>query len=86
MNFAQAYSWLSQPGIKAAMPVDRDTRAAIEKAIEALQKQIPVEVKEVHVDEYYCPVCYSENNCNDKIVEDKYCPECGQRIKQKREE
>lgn len=86
MNFKQAYSWLNQPGIKALMPADKDTRNALEKATEALKKQIPMEVKEVHVDEYYCPACGSENNCNDKIVEDSYCPECGQRIKQKTEE
>lgn len=47
---------------------------------EVSEKQIPLEVTEVHVDEYRCPACGSKNNCNDRIVEDNYCPECGQRI------
>lgn len=47
-------------------------------AITALKKQIPMKIKEVHVDEYFCPACGSENNCNDKIVAHKFCNECGQ--------
>ena len=49
-------------------------------SIKALEKQIPKKVKEIHVDEYYCPSCGSENNCNDRIVGHKYCPNCGQRF------
>lgn len=51
-------------------------------AMEALCKQIPMEIKEIHVDEYYCPACGSENNCDQGEVTDKYCPMCGQRIYQ----
>lgn len=54
----------------------------IEEAIEALEKQIPLRVEEVHTDEYFCPACGAENCCNDGTVEDKYCPECGQAIYQ----
>ena len=52
----------------------------LNECIKALEKQIPKKVKEIHVDEYYCPSCGSENNCNDRIVGHKYCPNCGQRF------
>lgn len=42
----------------------------------------PKMVTDVHVDEYYCPACGSENNCDQKKVEDKYCPNCGQALEQ----
>lgn len=48
--------------------------------IEALKKQIPMKIQEIHVDEYFCPACGAENTCNDAIVEDKYCPVCGQAL------
>lgn len=48
--------------------------------LEAMEKQIPIKIKEIHVDEYYCPACGVELNCNDAKVEDKYCSECGQRF------
>lgn len=50
--------------------------------IEALEKQIPMKVDEIHVDEYFCPACGAENNCEDGVVGDKFCPECGQTIYQ----
>lgn len=83
MNYAQAFSWLNQPGIKAAMPIDKDTKIALSMAMNALAKQIPMEIKDIHVDEYYCPACGSENNCNQKSVTDKYCSQCGQKIYQR---
>ena len=49
-------------------------------AVEALEKQLPKKIKEIHLDEYFCPTCGSENGCNDGKVEDKFCPECGQRL------
>lgn len=52
----------------------------VEELKEAREKQIPMKIKEIHVDEYYCPACGSELNCNDAKVEDKYCSECGQRF------
>jgi len=51
-----------------------------EMALAALEKQVPMGVKEIHLDEYYCPACGSENTCNDGQVEDDYCPACGQRL------
>lgn len=44
------------------------------------REQTPMQIKEIHVDEYYCPACGSENLCNNKVVEHKFCPNCGQRI------
>lgn len=52
----------------------------VEECREAVEKQEPMKVKEVHVDEYYCPACGSENCCDQGIVEDRYCPYCGQAI------
>lgn len=52
----------------------------VEELKEAREKQIPMKIKEIHVDEYYCPACGAELNCNDSKVEDKYCRECGQRF------
>lgn len=57
---------------------------ALKMAYEALDKQIPMEVKEVHVDDYICPACGEENNCGDGpgLIGGYYCPVCGQRIVQ----
>lgn len=46
----------------------------------ARAKQEPMKVTDIHVDEYYCPACRSENNCDQGQIGDKYCPECGQAI------
>ena len=51
-----------------------------ELAIAAIKKQVPLLVKEIHCDEYYCPACGAENNCDQFIVYDNYCPQCGQKL------
>ena len=43
-----------------------------------IEHEKPMKIKEIHLDEYFCPACGSENNCNDGIVGDNYCPNCGQ--------
>lgn len=43
-------------------------------------KQTPMQVTEIHVDEYFCPSCGAENNCDQGYVQDAYCPVCGQRL------
>lgn len=49
--------------------------------IEVLKRiRTPMTVNEIHIDEYYCPACGGENNCNDGIVTNKYCPQCGQKL------
>ena len=51
--------------------------------LDALIKQIPMKVEEIHVDEYRCPACGAENTCGDiSLIGDSYCPECGQAIYQ----
>ena len=50
------------------------------RAKEALKKQIPMKVCEIHVDKYRCPRCLKENGCNDAGMNDEYCPKCGQRL------
>lgn len=49
---------------------------------EAVEKQKPMEIEEIHVDEYYCPACGSENCCDQGIVGDRYCHYCGQAVHQ----
>lgn len=44
-------------------------------------RDLAMKIKEIHVDEYYCPACSAENNCDQGIVGDKFCPVCGQRLK-----
>lgn len=62
-------------GIDCTITIDKTKTHLI---LNALTKRVPMKIKEIHVDEYFCPVCGSENNCNDRIVTDKFCPECGQ--------
>ena len=45
------------------------------------ERDTAMEVNFVHLDEYYCPACGSENNCDQGVVEDKFCPMCGQRLR-----
>lgn len=54
--------------------------------IKSLLKQKPMLVRIIHVDEYECPACGAENNCDEHIVNDLYCPNCGQRICTKTED
>lgn len=55
----------------------------LEECREAREKQEPMEVTDIHVDEYYCPSCGTENCCDQGIVGDKHCPYCGQALKQR---
>lgn len=48
--------------------------------IAALVKQDEMKVRDIHVDEYFCPACGAENNCDQGVVYDKYCPNCGQKL------
>ena len=47
----------------------------------ARDKQRPMLVKEIHVDEYICPACGQENGTSDDLyVGENYCPKCGKRV------
>ena len=45
-----------------------------------IRRETPMKITEIHVDEYYCPACGAENNCDQGYVQDNYCPVCGQRL------
>ena len=55
----------------------REAADAIEKRS---KRETPMKITEIHVDEYYCPACGAENNCDQGYVQDAYCPACGQRL------
>ena len=58
-----------------------DTGLAPEQIMDLKERDTAMEINEIHVDEYYCPACGSENNCDQGVVEDNFCPRCGQRLK-----
>ena len=68
-----------EAGIDATITIDKSRSHLI---LNALQKQIPMTIEEIHVDEYYCPACGAENGCDAGVVEDNFCPECGQALYQ----
>ena len=47
---------------------------------ELSRRETPMKITEIHVDEYYCPACGAENNCDQGYVQDAYCPVCGQHL------
>ncbi len=51
--------------------------------LELKERDTAMEINEIHVDEYYCPACGAENNCDQGVVEDNFCPRCGQRLKRR---
>ena len=69
-----------EAGIDCTVTIDKKKTHLI---LDALIKQIPMKVEEIHVDEYRCPACGAENTCGDiSLIGDSYCPECGQAIYQ----
>lgn len=75
---------------KEHCPLDRgsgicgciDAREAADAIEELSRRETPMKITEIHVDEYYCPACGAENNCDEGYVQDAYCPACGQRLLQ----
>lgn len=90
MSFKEAYSWLNQPGIKVMMPVDPHTQSALQKVMEALEKQIakPYITAREEGDNFYtyhCPCCdleLGDENWDGEPDKDwlPYCEQCGQKI------
>lgn len=60
-----------------------DTGLTPERIRELKERDTAMEVNEIHVDEYYCTACGSENNCDQGVVEDNFCPRCGRRLKRR---
>ena len=54
-----------------------------EQIMELKERDEAMEINEIHVDEYYCPACGTENNCDQGVVEDNFCPRCGRRLKRR---
>ena len=70
-----------EAGTKRMEPYKRGLLHRAAKAIEELvRRETPMNITEIHVDEYYCPACGAENNCDQGDVQDAYCPACGQRL------
>ena len=57
-----------------------------ESAANALDRTYPMVVTEIHVDEYICPNCGTENLCDQGVVTDHFCPYCGQALKVEKHE
>ena len=64
-----------------ALAAYENTGLTPEEIIDLKERDTAMQVEEVHLDEYYCPACGAENNCDQGIVEDRFCPECGQKLK-----
>lgn len=68
----------------------KDSRAYYEKykinPVVVLQKLVdkekPMLVTDIHVDEFYCPKCHAEitHDISNYGARPKYCEECGQRL------
>lgn len=58
-----------------------DTGLTPEQIRELKERDTAMEINEIHVDEYYCPACGAENNCDQGVVEDNFCPRCGKKLK-----
>lgn len=72
--FLDTYYWLK-------MLSEYREIGTVEECREAMEKQKGMQVNEIHVDEYFCPACGSENNNGDfGVPGDHYCPICGQAI------
>lgn len=72
--FLDTYYWLK-------MLSEYREIGTVEDCGEAVEKQKGMQVNEIHVDEYFCPACGSENNNGDfGVPGDHYCPICGQAI------
>ena len=51
---------------------------------ELIDKETPMLVVDIHVDEFYCPNCHAEiSHDSSNIYHPRYCEECGQRLEWK---
>ena len=85
--YSSAYMEALEVAISALKEVQQYREiGTVEECREAVEKQKGMQVNEIHVDEYFCPACGSENNCDYGKVHDKYCPICGHAIYQEESE
>ena len=54
----------------------------LEETDELVNKETPMLVTDIHVDEFYCPKCHAEitHDISNYGARPKYCEECGQRL------
>lgn len=45
-----------------------DTGLTPPEIMELKERDTAMEINEIHVDEYYCPACGAENNCDQGVV------------------
>ena len=69
----------------AGSPLQDDLKEAADVIEATNRRETPMKITEIHADEYYCPACGAENNCDQGYVQDAYCPVCGQRLLQEGE-
>lgn len=55
---------------------------AVLRAEKAMEKQNPMKVTDIHVDDFICPSCGNESCTIDYSKVPSYCPECGQALYQ----
>lgn len=51
-----------------------------EKLWELKRRDTPMKITYIRCDEYFCPACGNDNNCDQYRINDKFCPWCGQRL------
>ena len=81
LHYEACQSWNIGSLVETAADNCVNYRASVNRGKEDLsRKETPMKITEIHVDEYYCPACGAENNCDQGCVQDAYCPACGQRL------
>jgi hypothetical protein len=69
---------IAQAEVEWEYPIDY--AAAFDEAVKALEMQIPKKILK-HGNEYLCPVCGADINCDAYIFyHAKFCEECGQKL------
>ena len=64
------------------IPGTNEKRQSLLSAISIVLKEVPMEVTEIHVDEFVCPKCGAElsKDDNTSCVPEQYCRYCGQKV------
>lgn len=67
---------------KAYVESDHYDEEDINLLQELVDKETPVLVTDIHVDEFYCPKCHAEitHDISNYGARPKYCEECGQKL------
>ena len=64
-----------------AIPFDNVMGKDLLTLQELADKETPMKVTDVHVDEFYCPKCHCEiTHDRSNSIHPQYCEECGQKL------